>query len=237
MTENLSIDSAWEALQEQIGHRFVRLELLREAMSHRSYANERSAESIADNERLEFLGDAVLDLAIGRLLFERYPEFSEGDLTRIRSEVVAEPALAGLARQLQLGDSLLLGRGEVRTGGRNKASLLANALEALLGAVFLDADFDTVALVVNRLFMPMVETACSWSGQDYKTRLQELLQARQESLPEYQLVNVAGPAHQRSYTVEVLADGEVCGRGQGNSKKKAEQAAAREALAQFGKLH
>ncbi len=200
-------------------------------MTHRSFANEINAGDVSDYERLEFLGDAVLDLVVSRCLLRDYPHFNEGELTRLRAEVVAEPGLAVLARQLRLGECLLLGRGEELSGGREKASLLADAMESLAGALFSDAGFDRAARVLEPLLIPLLTAAAGRAGQDYKTRLQELYQARQGVLPVYRLAASSGPDHQRCYTVEVFLDGQRFGSGEGPTKKKAEQEAARRALA------
>lgn len=225
---------AWAALEERLGYHFRDSALLCKAMCHRSFVNENPDEQLADNERLEFLGDAVLDLVIGHRLVEAEPKLREGELTRLRAEVVAEPSLADLSRSLGLGDCLLLGRGELRSGGQNKPSLLSDAFEALLGAIFLDGGFSKVAEVILPLFEPRLRRAAGNVGQDYKSRLQELLQGRQANLPVYNLVEVSGPDHERAYQVEVEVDGKVCGSGHGRTKKRAEQAAARAALEALG---
>ena len=223
------MQSLWSALEERLGHRFADRALLARAMTHRSYANESRDPAMDDNERLEFLGDAVLDLIVGHQLFATRAGADEGELSRQRAELVSEPSLARLARELTLGDCLLLGRGEARSGGRAKESLLANTLEALLGAVFLDAGYAAVEGVTHHLFASSRHAGVSPAGQDYKTRLQEMLQARRQR-PEYLLVAACGPDHQRLYEVEVLTAGAVLGRGMGSTKKRAEQDAARQAL-------
>jgi len=224
-----------EALQARIDYRFRNGDLLRESLTHKSYSNECQGEPAAHNERLEFLGDAVLDLAISRWIFNKLPHLPEGELTRIRAEVVREKGLAAVAREINLGSCLLLGRGEARSGGREKESLLADALEALLGAVFCDGGFEQACSVIEALFGPAVGlSARRKAGIDYKTRLQELLQARHVHPPLYALVRTEGPDHDRRYTVEVRVEGETVGEGQGRNKKGAEQAAAREALARIG---
>jgi ribonuclease-3 len=220
----------WQELEESLGYSFADCALLAEAMTHRSYANEHPAE-LPDNERLEFLGDAVLDLVISQHLMSALPQSAEGELTRIRAEVVALPSLERLARSLGLGRALLLGRGEERSGGRNKASMLADALEALFGAIFTDAGYDRARAVILPLFVPLVQQAAAEESQDYKSRLQEVLQAAQRGLPVYELVEAAGPAHERTYRVEAIIDGRLYGSGEGPTKKGAEQAAARAALA------
>lgn len=219
----------WQEIERALGHSFNDRALLAEAMTHRSYANERQGD-LPDNERLEFLGDAVLDLVISQYLMTSQPGSAEGELTRIRADVVSLPSLAGLAKTLDIGTGLLLGRGEERSGGRHKASLLADTLEALFGAVFTDGGFEAARRVILPLFAPLLEQAISEEGQDYKSRLQELLQASQRPLPVYRLTEASGPAHARIYCVEVLIDDRAHGSGQGRTKKSAEQAAARAAL-------
>jgi ribonuclease-3 len=223
------MQSLWSALEERLEYRFADRVLLAQALTHRSYANESRDPAIVDNERLEFLGDAVLDLIIGHLLLITHSGADEGELSRQRAELVSEPSLARLARELMLGDCLLLGRGEARGGGRAKESLLANTLEALLGAVFLDAGYVVAEGVARRWFASSLHAGVGSVGQDCKTRLQEILQARRQR-PEYLLVAACGPDHQRRYEVEVLAAGAVLGRGEGPTKKRAEQTAARQAL-------
>ena len=222
---------AWDDLEKRLNYTFADRRWLREAMTHRSFANEAVPEEVADYERLEFLGDAVLDLVASRCLLREFPDAREGELTRLRAEVVAEPCLAGLARTLDLGRCLLVGRGEERSGGREKDSLLADALEALFGAVFTDSDFERAAGVMEPLLLPLLKKASRRTGQDYKTRLQEFCQAHGGNLPVYRLVEASGPDHERRYAVEVDIDGERCGTGGGTTKKKAEQEAARQALA------
>jgi ribonuclease-3 len=224
----------WQKLEDAIGYSFGDRALFAEALTHRSYANERP-EVLPDNERLEFLGDAVLDLVISQYLMANLPEAPEGELTRIRAEVVALPSLERLARSLELGNCLLLGRGEERSGGRDKASLLADALEALFGAIFTDGGFDCARSVILPLFVPLLQQAEAKEGQDYKSRLQEILQAAQRELPVYQLAETTGPAHERTYLVEVIIDGRLHGSGEGRTKKGAEQTAAKAALASLDK--
>ncbi len=223
-----------ENLQQRIGHVFAAPELLRESLTHRSFSNEQPLQ-LPHNERLEFLGDAVLDLVISHLLFRELLSNAEGELTRIRAEVVSERSLARIGRHLDLGECLLLGRGEERSGGRDKDSLLADALEALLGAVFCDAGFERARDVTERLFAEAIGSAVERkAGLDFKTRLQELLQGRFGRPPEYFLARSEGPDHQRLHTVEVRFDGRTIGSGRSRTKKGAEQEAAREALEHLG---
>jgi ribonuclease-3 len=223
-----------EALEETIGYRFSDTALLRESLTHKSFSNEQAGRGVPHNERLEFLGDAVLDLVVSHALFRSFPDLAEGELTRIRAEVVSEKGLAAIGRQLGLGASLRLGRGEDRSGGREKDSLVADALEAILGAVFCDGGFENARRIIEALCIAPIEcSAQRKAGIDYKTRLQELLQARQGRPPTYALTLTEGPDHERVYTVEVCSEGETIGCGRGRTKKAAEQEAAQEALARL----
>jgi ribonuclease-3 len=223
----------WQKLAEALKYTFQDSALLAEAMTHRSYANEHPSAGLPENERLEFLGDAVLDLVISQHLMETLPNSPEGELTRIRAEVVSLPGLARLARSLDVGSGLLLGKGEERSGGREKSSLLADALEALFGAIFTDGGFDSAKSVILPLFVPLLQQASNEEGQDFKSRLQEFLQATHRDLPIYKLVESVGPAHERVYHVDVLIDERPHGSGQGRTKKSAEQATVKAALAQL----
>jgi ribonuclease-3 len=221
----------WPGLEEALGYSFQNKDLLAEALTHPTYANECHAVKLPDNERLEFLGDAVLDLVISEYLMTSLPESPEGQLTRLRADVVCMPGLARLAGSLNVGSALLLGKGEERNGGREKPNLLADAFESLIGAIFTDGGFAAAKSVVLPLFVPMLHEALSLEDQDFKSRLQELLQASQRALPVYKLVETTGPAHERTFFVEVLVGNCVTGSGQGRTKKSAEQSAAKAALA------
>jgi ribonuclease-3 len=230
----LAANSSDLLLQERLGYRFRNPALLVQALTHKSYSNEQAGASAPHSERLEFLGDAVLGLAVSSRLYNAFPHLPEGDLTRIRAEVVSERALSALGRSLELGRCLQLGRGEERTGGRDRDSLLADAFEALLGAIMCDSGFEAACCVVERLIGERLEgCARDRLGTDYKTRLQELLQARYGRTPLYVPTAAEGPDHHRRYTVEVRFEGAVIGEGQGRSKKAAEQEAARSALARL----
>jgi len=219
-------------IQHRITHRFKDPELLERALTHKSFANENRVP--AHNERLEFLGDAVLGLVISEYLMKNCPDSSEGDLSRLRAAIVSETALATIAREIGLGSYLLLGRGEEQTGGRDKDSLLANCLEALIASIYLDAGNVAVEAFVIRFFDEMIKKTCTSRGTlDYKTELQELCQERLKQLPEYRIVSETGPDHQKQFAVELSVKGDVFGHGIGKSKKEAEQKAAKEAL---GKL-
>jgi ribonuclease III len=206
-------------------------ELALEALRHGSYAHERSLaagrEVLRSNERLEFLGDAVLGLVIARRVYERFPDATEGELTRLRAGLVREESLAIVARQLGLGELLLLGRGEQRSGGRENAARLADALEAVIAAILLSCGLERTQETVERLLAPLFDQGAL--ARDPKTELQQLFQSRRRT-PHYQVLAVAGPDHARSYEVEVRLDGTPLGRGSGRSKKEAEQAAASAAL-------
>ncbi len=216
-------------IETVLGYSFKDVGLLLTAMTHRSYANE-AAGNLPDNERLEFLGDAVLDLVISEYLMETLSEYDEGVLTQTRADLVAMPSLSGLARSLEIGSGLLLGKGEERSGGRDKSNLLADALEAVFGAVFTDGGYAAAQKVVLPLFKPLLAQSLGEEDQDYKSRLQEVLQGQQRSLPVYTLIDTDGPDHQRIYHVEVIIEGSSYGVGQGRSKKSAEQGAAKSAL-------
>lgn len=215
------------SLEEALGHTFADRSLLRLALTHRSVSADDPSRN--DNERLEFLGDAVLQLVITDLLFHQYPHLAEGQMAKVRAAVVSRPTLATVARSLGVGDHIELAPGEERTGGRKKDSIVADAVEALIGAVYLDAGLDTVAEVILKHWSAVIaERAKSPGVKDYKTRLQEYL-ARDGRRPAY-AVEGTGPDHNRTFTAVVAVDGAEMGTGVGRSKKEAEQAAAQQAL-------
>jgi ribonuclease-3 len=202
------------------------------ALTHKSYVNEhRDEEGLADNERLEFLGDAVIDLAVSHRLMERFPSAREGELSKMRAAVVDEQGLSEMARALDLGALLRLGRGEELTGGRHKASLLADAMEAVIAAVYVASGFAPVLAIVDRFLGDAFARAASGTlDRDYKTQLQEIAQSRLRATPRYRVIGEHGPDHSKTFEVETDLRGEVVGRGIGRSKKDAEQAAAKLAL-------
>ncbi|PIE58929.1 MAG: ribonuclease III [Desulfobulbus propionicus] len=219
-----------QELQERMGYFFRDLQLLQLSLVHSSFAFERLDDK-RHNETLEFLGDAVLDLTVGHMLFTCFPELREGKLTRIRSALVNESGLAYMARELGLGTYLLLGRGEDASRGREKPSILSCAYEALVGALFLDGGYDQAQAFVRRFFEPLIkERGDILVHADAKSRLQELLQERHNQGPAYILVHEEGPAHARMFSVAVRFQGEELGLGTASSKKEAEQQAARAAL-------
>ncbi len=220
-----------DELGEALGYRFVDPELLQLALTHSSFAAEANGE--ADNERLEFLGDAVLGLAITTKLYAEYPEMAEGMLAKVRATVVNEQSLARVARRMNLGAHLRIGRGEDGSGGRDKASILSDSLEAVLGAIYLDGSYDEAERVVLSLFGELADRQATNPGrEDYKTRLQELL-AQRGVRPRYESSS-SGPDHERSYAVRLFIADESVATGQGTSKKAAEQEAARSALERLG---
>ena len=225
-------DELLRRFQERLGYRFRRPELLERALIHRSFANERGSEE--NYERLEFLGDAVLGLATAERLYDEDPERSEGELTRSKGHLVSARVLAELAQELEMGSVLRLGVGEERSGGRAKASLLADALEAVLGAVFRDAGYAAARQVIATLLDRAPAPAGGIQARDAKTRLQELAQSRGDSRPTYHEVEASGPDHDRRFTVECRLDGEPLGSGTGRTKKRAEQRAAAAALERLG---
>jgi ribonuclease-3 len=213
-----------QRLQQALGYTFTRPDLLVQALTHRSYG-------ATNNERLEFLGDSVLNCSVARALYDAFPDLPEGSLSRLRANLVRQETLADIAVALKLGESLRLGEGELKSGGFRRPSILADALESLFGAIFLDAGFDAAQRVVRHLFDPLVaKIDPRASGKDPKTQLQEILQSRRLPLPEYQLIDTRGEAHDQSFIVDcVLARPALTTRGVGKSRRAAEQEAARQA--------
>lgn len=213
-----------------LGYRFSDRGLIEEALRHSSFVNEAAESRLRDNERLEFLGDAVLNLVVGHILLRRFPNHAEGDLSRMRAGLVNEKELAGLARRLDLGAHIQLGRGETQTGGQAKNSILAGALEALMAAVFLDGGFDAARAIIEAHFEPLVDRLLTGSElADYKSQLQELVQSQPGSMPRYAVIREDGPDHDKTFWVELKVL-HLATQGSGKSKKAAEQDAARRAL-------
>jgi ribonuclease-3 len=228
----LRVPDDLEDLERRLGYEFRDRELLMRALTHRSRAHEDASGTIADNESLEFLGDAVLGFVIADMLFREFPQLDEGQKSKIKSTLVSSAALGRLARRLGLGGHLMLGRGEEKTGGRRKQALLADGYEALIAAVFLDGGIDEARRFIMRQFADEIEEVRSPSfwERDYKSGLQEMLQSRSQPLPEYLVTAESGPDHRKVFQVEVRVQGETLAQASGGSKKEAEQQAARQAI-------
>lgn len=219
-------------LQKKLGYFFKDQEILSQAVTHRSFSHEHQADRVADNERLEFLGDAVLNLILSRLIYDRYPGLTEGELSKLRASLVNERQLKEIAEKLGLGKLLRLGKGEELTGGREKGSLLADALEALLGAVYLEGGFEAAFGVTETLFAPLLPIGHTGRipDLDYKTELQEYGQGFLRITPSYEVLREEGPDHSKVFFVTVRLGPKRISQGRGRSKKAAEQEAARRAL-------
>lgn len=220
-------------LQKTLAYSFMEVKLLNKALTHKSYVNE-TEENLKHNERFEFLGDSVLDLIVSEYMIRKYSDYKEGVLSKIRAGVVNESCLAKLARKIDLGDYLLLGRGEEMSGGRNKPSLLANAYEALVGAIYFDSNLETAAKVllpsIKKEIKGFIETP---ESRDYKSDLQEYTQNKMVCIPAYKVTKEIGPDHEKQFEVVVSIKNKSRGKGMGRSKKEAEQAAAKMALEGF----
>lgn len=214
-------------LEEKIGYVFKRKELLKQALTHSSFSNEQKINKLANYERLEFLGDAVLELLSSQFFFENYPEMSEGEMTRLRSSMVCEPALAFCARDISLGQYILLGKGEEATGGRQRDSITSDVMEAVIGAIYLDGGFEQADRFVKKYILSDLEDKQLF--YDSKTILQEKVQKMGKSLV-YVIVDETGPEHNKMFTVEARIEGQTVGTGQGRNRKSAEQKAAYQVL-------
>ena len=218
-----------EALEQALGYTFRDKSLLRNALTHSSYANEMYHESLLSNERLEFLGDSILGMVVAEFLYRSFPDRPEGELTRMRADMVCENTLAEIAHQLDLGRHLQLGHGEEQGGGRSRDSILADAMESVIAACFLDGGLEA-ALQVVRTFILVEVPVTKLHNADYKTELQELVQQKKNQVLAYELVGQSGPDHDKQFSVEVSLNGAIVGKGVGSSKKRAEQDAARCAI-------
>ena len=221
-----------DTLATILGYSFNNQELILQVFRHPSYVYEKDELGISDNQRLEFLGDAVISLAISHLLMESYPEIKEGDLSKYRASLVSESGLYHIAHELQLGDYLLLGKGEEQTNGRKKPSIISDAFEALIGAIYLDGGFEEALRIIAKLFSLLLNKInLGKSINDFKTELQEYSQDTFQSPPEYRVEKETGPDHDKTFYVSVYLKKKLMGRGKGKSKKEAEQKAAKETLA------
>ena len=225
----------FDELQARIGYRFRDRGMLEHALTHKSRAAEDASGGVADNESLEFLGDAVLGLVVADVLFRQYPTYDEGQKSKVKAAVVSTQSLARHAEQIRLGDHLILGRGEEKTGGRFKQALLADAYEALIAAIYLDGGLDAAERFLRRELKAAIDQGSAQTfARDYKSALQERLQALGRGLPEYRIAGEAGPDHRKLFSIEVVVHGEVLGTATGKAKKEAEQEAARLALEKLG---
>jgi len=224
---------ALSSLQDKLGYRFNDVALLNKALTHKSYTHE-NREKFRHNERFEFLGDSVLDLVVSDFMLRQYSEYNEGALSKIRAAVVNETSLAGFAREIDLGRFLLLGKGEENTGGRNKSSLLANAFEALAGAIYFDGQLEPVRLVLLPFLKKEIERSEGKAFfRDFKSDLQEYTQNKMNCVPAYKVVGETGPDHEKLFEVAVMVKNRLQGKGEGKSKKEAEQSAAMKALEKY----
>ncbi|MBQ9646969.1 MAG: ribonuclease III [Oscillospiraceae bacterium] len=222
-------------LEEALGYRFKNEALLREALRHSSYANEHRGDEAVSNERLEFLGDSVLGFVTAEFLFREHPDAPEGELTRIRARLVCEGSLYEIAKRIGLGRYLCLGHGEEAGGGRERPSILADATEAVIAAVYLDGGIEPASALIHRVLLNEVtEERMVERRRDYKTALQEFVQRSPNQALRYQLTGESGPDHDKTFTISVLLNGAFAGEGSGRSKKEAEQMAARDALERMG---
>lgn len=223
----------YQEFEEKLGYHFHNKRYLATALTHSSYANEAKGKE-ESNERLEFLGDSVLGFVVADYLFKNYEDLPEGDLTKNRAALVCEKACCGFSRQIDLGDYLRLSHGEQNSGGRTRSSILADAFEAVIAAIYLDAGMEEARRFILRFVLPMIKTQRPKAFKDYKTTLQEIIQQNPEEHLEYVLIGESGPDHDKHFAVEVHLNSNVIGKGGGRSKKEAEQQAAREALKLMG---
>ena len=226
----LAVRNKFEELQQRLSITFDNPSLLYNAFTHSSYVNEHRRKNFMDNERLEFLGDAVLELGVSQYLYSTEPGMSEGELTKLRAAIVCEPALVKFANELEFGQYVLLGKGEEQTGGRMRPALLADVFEAFIGALYLDKDLDAVTKFLDKVVLPKISNGAFSHVMDYKSRLQEIIQQSNSGNLQYEVIEEKGPAHAKTFiTVVRLSDIEL-GTGNGKSKKEAEQEAARHAI-------
>lgn len=218
----------YSELEKGLGYRFSDRALLQNALTHSSYANENRERGVLDNERLEFLGDAILGFVVADYLYRHFPQKPEGELTRIRADLVCETNLAKAAGTIRLGEFLLLGHGEEHAGGRKRNSIVSDAMESVIAASYLDGGFEAAKGIIDRLILSDIPVRPR--NFDYKTALQELVQRKKEQVLHYELVGESGPDHDKHFTVAVLLNGQTVGHGTGSSKKRAEQAAAESAI-------
>ncbi|MDR2569710.1 MAG: ribonuclease III [Oscillospiraceae bacterium] len=218
-----------DQLQDKINYRFTDTTLLINSLTHSSYANENAKNGITSNERFEFLGDSLLGMAVALLIFNSKPNLTEGQMTKLRAELVCEKSLAALALKLDIGSYLILGRGEENGGGRSRPSILSDAMEAIIAAIYLDGGYEAVEQFILLYFTPLMEKSAQ-NSSDYKTLLQEIIQLNPCQAISYEIIGQYGPDHDKSFTVDVKLNGKTIGIGTGKSKKNAEQIAAKAAI-------
>ncbi len=227
----IALNKNLDLLMNTIGYKFKNIYLLKEAITHSSYANEHSYLKINDNEKLEFLGDSVMDLITTEYITELYDFFREGELSKIKSQIISEAVFSTISEDINLGDYLLLSNGEIVSGGKKKKSILGDAFEALIGAIFKDSNYETARKVALRFLKDKIEHLNEIEGVlDYKTELQEYVQSKYKIIPEYVLIETTGPDHSKTFKVSCVVNGKVMGYGTAKSKKKAEKIAAQHAL-------
>jgi ribonuclease III len=219
-----------EKLEEMLNIKFHNVAVIKQAFTHSSYVNEHRDGNTSDNERLEFLGDAVLELGVSQYLYRKYPDMPEGEMTKLRAAIVCEPSLEAFARSLDFGNHILLGKGEEMTGGRNRPALLADVFEAFLGALYLDHGFNTALDFLEKHVFPKIDTGAFSHGMDYKSKLQEIIQQDKNQMIEYEIIDEKGPSHNKEFIAELRINQKVLGTGIGRTKKEAEQRAAKNAL-------
>ncbi|WP_068672429.1 ribonuclease III [Oceanobacillus sp. Castelsardo] len=222
-----------EQLEKQLNLSFNDHDLIKQAFTHSSYVNEHRKEVFSDNERLEFLGDAVLELGVSQYLYRNKKQMPEGEMTKLRAAIVCEPSLVGFAQDLHFGDYLLLGKGEEQTGGRERPAILADVFEAFLGALYVDQGFEIALNFLKEHVFPKIKAGTFSHAMDYKSQLQEYIQQYKHRVIEYKIVNEKGPSHNKEFIANVLINDEVVGEGIGRTKKEAEQRAAKIALDTF----
>lgn len=227
----IALNKNLDLLMNTIGYKFKNIDLLKEAITHSSYANEHSYLKINDNEKLEFLGDSVMDLITTEYITELYDFFREGELSKIKSQIISEAVFSTISEDINLGDYLLLSNGEIVSGGKKKKSILGDAFEALIGAIFKDSNYEAAREVALRFLKDKIEHLNEIEGVlDYKTELQEYVQSKYKIIPEYVLIETTGPDHSKTFKVSCVVNGKVMGYGTAKSKKKAEKIAAQHAL-------
>lgn len=231
-----AFDKQFQDFQTKLGVFFTNEKLLKQAFTHSSYVNEHRKKPYEDNERLEFLGDAVLELTVSQFLYQKYPMMSEGELTKLRAAVVCEPSLVSFAHELSFGELVLLGKGEEMTGGRERPALLADVFEAFIGALYLDKGIETVVQFLEKIVYPKINAGAFSHVMDFKSQLQELIQRDGIGVIEYKILQEKGPAHNREFVSRVSLNNQELGVGTGRSKKESEQHAAQMALEKL-KVH